>query len=223
MNHYKIIFIVIASPSDYYNKNKIIMNQFMNKNKNIKTFYIYGNVDKSKVFKTEHDLYFDFSENLVPGILKKSIKSFEYINKNYTYDYLIRTNLSTFWNFKRILQKIKKFPNRRCLAGDIRRRYPINYLFGTGIIYSRDMVNLLVKDKNKLNYDKADDIVLSYYLHKKYGIKYINEPRCKKFMKRLPKNKGDIPKKKSHFRLKTPKERELDHIKMFILHKVFNK
>jgi len=175
------------------------------------------------VLETEHDLYFDVSESLVPGILRKTMKACEYVNEKYTYDYLIRTNLSTFWNFKRILQKIRKFPKKRCLAGDIRRRFPNRYLFGTGIIYSRDMVDLLVKDKDKLNYGRADDIVLSYYLKKNYGVKYINEPRCKKFMGRLPRNEADIPRRFSHFRLKTPRHRELDHVKMLILHKFLNR
>lgn len=82
MKHFKIIFIIIASPSDFYNKNKMVLNKFMNKNKNIKSFFIYGNVDKSKVFKTKHDLYFNCPENLRPGVLIKTIKAFEFIKKN---------------------------------------------------------------------------------------------------------------------------------------------
>ena len=86
LKHYKIIFIVIASPSTFYNKNKLILNQFMNSNPNIKTFFIYGNVNKSQVLKSNHDLYFNCIESLRPGILIKTIKAFEYIKNNFTYD-----------------------------------------------------------------------------------------------------------------------------------------
>ena len=199
------------------------MNKFMNKNPNIKTLYIYGNVDKSKVFETDHDLYFDVSESLVPGILIKSIKSFEYVNEHYTYDYLIRTNLSTFWNFKKILKKIRKFPKKRCLAGPIKRHKPIPCVLGTGLIYSRDLVDILIKDQDKLNHKINDDMALSMYLWKEYGVRYTNEPRCKKFMKRTPRKKADIPIRFSSFRLKTLKNRNMDHVKMLILHKFFNR
>ena len=223
MEHYKIIFLIIATPSSFYNKNKRVLNKFMNKNPNIKTLFIYGNVDKNNVFHTDHDLYFDVSESIVPGCLKKTVKAFEYVNENYTYDYLIRTNLSTFWNLNKILKKVEKFPNKRCLAGDIRTFRNIKYIFGTGLIYSKDLVDILVKDKDKLNYKKADDIVLSMYLKDNYKIKYINEPRCTKFMRRMPRNNEDIPKRFSHYRLKSIPDRQKDHVKMSILLKYLNK
>lgn len=218
MKHFKIIFIIIASPSDFYNKNKMVFNKFMNKNKNIKSFFIYGNVDKSKVFKTKHDLYFNCPENLRPGVLIKTIKAFEYIKKKFTFDYVIRTNLSTFWNIKLLLHKIKYFPNEKCLAGQLTKS---GYFWGTGIILSKDLINILIKDKNKLNYKLPDDVTLCKYLHNNYQIKYINEKRCDTFTKFIPRNKKLIPKNFTSYRLKTPKNRHLDGLKMFLLWKYF--
>ena len=182
---YKIIFIVIASDTDYYNKNKKILNKFMNSHKDVKTFYIYCN---KKKLNNEDNLYFDCNESLRPGILQKTIQAFQYINKHYNYDYIIRTNLSTFWNINHLLQRIQKLPKEKCLAGQKCR----SFISGTGIILSHDLVNILINDKNKLNYKNADDVEISHYLHNNYNIKYINEPRFDKYIKSTPKKKSQF-------------------------------
>lgn len=218
MKHYNIIFLVIASPSIHYNRNKLVLSKFMNSNKNIKTFFIYGNVDKSKVLTSRNDLYFDCIENLKPGILIKTIKAFKYIKKNFTYNYVIRTNISTFWNFKLLLSKINKYPKEKCLAGHIS---PRKFLFGTGIVLSKDLVDIIINDKNKLNYKIPDDLSLSYYLRDNYKIKYINEKRCTKFTDKIPVNKNIVSKHFTSYRIKTKKNRNLDSYKLFKLWKFF--
>lgn len=207
---YKIIFIVIASDTDYYNKNKKILNKFMNSNKDVKTFYIYCN---KKKLNNDENLYFNCNESLRPGILQKTIQAFQYINKHYNYDYIVRTNLSTFWNINHLLQQIKKLPKEKCLAGQKCR----SFISGTGIILSHDLVNILINDKNKLNYNNADDVEISHYLHNNYNIKYINEPRFDEYKKSVPKNKKSVPKDFTSFRVKTKKNRNLDSHKMFKL------
>ena len=200
---YKIIFVIIASDTDYYNKNKKILNKFMNSNKDVKTFYIYCN----------KNLHFNCNESLRPGILQKTIQAFQYINKHYNYDYIIRTNLSTFWNINHLLQQIQKLPKEKCLAGQKCR----SFISGTGIILSHDLVNVLINDKNKLNYKNADDVEISHYLHNNYNIKYINEPRFDEYKKSIPKNKKSVPKDFTSFRVKTKKNRNLDSHKMYKL------
>ena len=215
---YKIIFVIIASDTDYYNKNKKILNKFMNSNKDVKTFYIYCNKNlhfncNKKKLNNEENLYFNCNESLRPGILQKTIQAFQYINKHYNYDYIIRTNLSTFWNINHLLQQIQKLPKEKCLAGQKCR----SFISGTGIILSHDLVNVLINDKNKLNYKNADDVEISHYLHNNYNIKYINEPRFDEYKKSIPKNKKSVPKDFTSFRVKTKKNRNLDSHKMYKL------
>lgn len=223
MQHFKIIFIVIASPSHFYNKNKLFLNKFMNSHPNVKTLFIYGNVDKSQVLQTKHDLYFDCPENLRPGILIKTIKAFEYIKKNYTYDYVVRTNISTFWNIRLLLRKLKFFPNKRFIAGETVRTKYKRFISGTGIILSKDLINILIKNKNKLNYQIPDDVMLSQYLHNNHKIRYYREPRCDKYIKRIPLNKRFVPRHFTSYRLKTKRNRNLDSYKIFKLWKFFYK
>ena len=51
-------------------------------------------------------------ESLIPGILIKTIKALEFIETNYSYDYLLRSNLSSFFRFDRLLQHVKALNNR---------------------------------------------------------------------------------------------------------------
>ena len=120
--NYKGIILVIASPKPYYNNCKIIMDKFMNSNPNFKTFFIYGNVDKKKIIPSKNDLFFDCPESLRPGILMKTILAFQYILKNYNFNYVIRTNISTFWNLNKLNRVLTKLPNKKCIAGQIAKR-----------------------------------------------------------------------------------------------------
>jgi len=51
-------------------------------------------------------------ESFIPGILIKTIKALEFIEANYSYDYLLRSNLSSFFRFDRLLQHVKALNNR---------------------------------------------------------------------------------------------------------------
>ena len=104
------VMLVIASPGKRYNLLKKVLIKFMNSNKNIRTYFIYGNVNKDKIIKSDYDLFFDVKECLVPGIFQKTIEALKYINERYNYKYVIRTNLSTFWRLNilnKYLNKIK--------------------------------------------------------------------------------------------------------------------
>ena len=112
------IFLVIASPGEAYNRLKKTLLYFMNSNKNFITFFIYGNINKDKIYKSEYDLYFpEIKENFVPGITLKTIEAIKFINKNYNYKFVIRTNLSTFWRLDKLYKLLKKLEKNKYLAG----------------------------------------------------------------------------------------------------------
>lgn len=119
---YKGIILVIASPKPYYNNCKIIMEKFMNSHPNFKTFFIYGKANKEKNIPSKNDLFFNCPESLRPGILMKSILAFQHILKNYDFDYVIRTNISTFWNLNQLDKLLNKLPNKNCVAGQIQKK-----------------------------------------------------------------------------------------------------
>ena len=217
-NKYKAIILVIASPTIYYNKNKVILDKCMNSNPNIKTFFIYGNINKELIYKSEHDLFFDCKESLRPGILKKTLLSFEYILKNFEFDYVIRTNISTFWNLSYLLNIINKLPINKCIAGNVTHK---NFIMGTCIILSKDLVEYIINNKHKVHINIHDDVELTRFYQRELKLKLIHIPRCDRYINQFPMNNNNIPKKFICYRVKTQNNRHLDSFKMFKLYKIF--
>ena len=103
MKKYDIIILVIASRGEIYDEIiKVYWSHLINYTEsnydNIKVFLLFGNdvdiydipVDKNNI------IIGDNHETLIPGILQKTIYSFDYINKHYKYNHIFRTNLSSF-------------------------------------------------------------------------------------------------------------------------------
>ena len=75
--------------------------------KNVKLFYIFGSIPIDDLNLPKEDvLMFDMKESY-DNILKKTIESFKYINNNLEYDYVIRTNLSTFIHIDNLFKVIE--------------------------------------------------------------------------------------------------------------------
>ena len=76
-----------------------IWRKYMNNHSNIKSYFIKNKIDINEdiiVNQEENTIYVKNNENLIPGILQKTIKSFEYCLQNFEFDYIYRTNLSSF-------------------------------------------------------------------------------------------------------------------------------
>ena len=217
---YKAIILVIASPSNYYNKNKRVMMKFMNKHPDIKTFFIYGRVPKSSVPHCKHDLFFNCSESLRPGILIKSLMAFTHILKNYDFDYVVRTNISTFWNFEGLSKVLDKLPKTNCLAGRVEKH---RFITGTNITISKDLVEYITQNTNRIRIHRCDDVEISQFFKRELKTPFIRVKRCDLFIKNFPTRRRDIPKTFVCYRLKTPHNRLIDSKKMERLYQVFYK
>lgn len=154
-NYYKAILLVLASDnSPIYKSFKSVYRAYLYKNPNIKVLFVYGNC--SLFNQMDYDLVFnDIEENYYPGMITKTVRALEYINQHYTYDYLIRTNLSTFWDFDLLIHRLSRLPATNCLTGTLRtcvygREQSPMYVAGVDLILSYDLVKELVKEQNKL-------------------------------------------------------------------------
>jgi len=175
--YYKIIILVLASDNiPLYSQFKYIWEQYHNLNKEIKVFYTYG--AGIKFNPSSWDLVFDIPENITPpNSAKKVIKALEYIDKNYKYDYLIRTNLSTFWDFNGILSRVNTLPRTDCLSGNVGLLSP-PFVTGISMILSANLIPKIIADQDKvlIKYPKyvAEDRMISEYFYKYLGIPIIN-------------------------------------------------
>jgi hypothetical protein len=157
-----LIFLIISSGNDpCYNKMKEINQSNYGRFKDkIKYFFVeYNETIKKDVVVSGHDLFIRGKESFIPGIYDKTIKAIEYITNTYNYKYLIRTNLSSFWNIQNALQLTTDLPTTRFAGGFTR----LGFLSGTCMIFSKD-VSKIVYSRYIPNTNVIDDVTISHVI-----------------------------------------------------------
>ena len=155
--HYKIIFLIISSDNeDVYSKMKELFPKFYELYPDkIKYFFIENRSLETGIIEDNNYLYINGTESFIPGIYQKSIKAIEYVTNNYSFDYVIRTNLSTFWHLPNLFNLLDSKPKEKFACG-----YAFQgFISGTGIIMTRD-VGILVYSNPNFSYI-GDDLAIS--------------------------------------------------------------
>lgn len=105
---------------------------------------------------------------LLPGkesfqaMTRKTIDSIEYFLEDKECTHVIRTNLSSVWNFPRLINYLLLLPTTGLFAGVIGRADPGAFVSGAGMHMSRDIADLLVKNKEKVcSIQEQDDVAIS--------------------------------------------------------------
>lgn len=207
----QIIFLIISS-NDHpiYNLMKNIINIYCEKMKliySLKHFFVEFKEDMDEnndIILEKNILFIKGKESIIPGILIKTKKALNYINSNYTFDYIIRTNLSSFWNIPRLFELSNNFEDTNFASGIIIFNH---FISGTGIILSKDISIELEKINESITIH--DDVGISNYLNQITKLKPINETE----MYYLINKKTFIPNDISnilYFRIKTEGDRIYD-------------
>lgn len=104
--------------------------------------------DPSTQSKIEGDVVWSKTEECtIPGILIKTLFAFEQFQPRLKeFDFVIRTNLSSFYVFPQLLKYLETLPQRKCYAGPLIRE-GLDAASGCGIIFSTDVVELILKQK----------------------------------------------------------------------------
>ena len=96
------------------------------------------------------------------AMTRKTIDSIEYFLEDKAFTHVIRTNLSSVWNFPRLLNYLKLLPTTGLFAGVIGGGGPNAFVSGAGMHMSRDIGELLVKNKEKVcSIQEQDDVAIS--------------------------------------------------------------
>jgi hypothetical protein len=134
-----------------------------------------------------NNLYCDTVEGW-DGILHKSLSAMKYLRENVDFDFLITTNQSTYWNLNNLTKLLQALPLNKVYAGVLEKReYPdVNFIGGSGIIFSKDVVDLLVDNQTKVESDFIEDVSIGRFLNS-LGINpyHIARPEVKINLKKL--------------------------------------
>lgn len=115
-----------------------------------------------------------------PGILEKTLCSMEFMLEEIKRcDYVLRTNLSSFYYFPRLLKFLNTLPKTNCYCAhqwvpfykDVTKEFlNIPFGWGAGFILSPDLVEMLVQEKDDLltqSASIADDVLIGNFFHKR--------------------------------------------------------
>lgn len=194
-----IICLIIASHSCIYDRfidlwrEKIHLWNANEVDKDIRFYFVFSDPFLSMDVVCEKDCIFcKCDENLEPGILLKTMMAIKFVDENMDYSYILRTNLSSFWNFSILYSELRlnsisigtiflQYLDRKNLSinnrwqsyfdiidsffsvGDI-----FYFLDGAGFLLSHHMIRLLLLSISDDLYSKLllipDDVAISILL-----------------------------------------------------------
>lgn len=97
-------------------------------------------------------------------ILGKTLEGLEYFLTRRLYDYVVRTNLSSVWDFKELLRYLQTLPRDRVYAGQtgVNPDTGLEFASGSGIVMSADVARtLLANQRIALTLPAFDDVAIA--------------------------------------------------------------
>ncbi len=188
----KFAFLVIAKDSPKYNFLKTAQKiTWVRDFKNVApVYYVYGNGKfgkgsseilssklqpfKSPNFKAIESLEtikqdgFNLFCDSVDGweeLLPNTLSALSYLQENYDYDFVVRTNLSTYWNPSQTIQLLKSYTGQDVFAGPIIRHSDFPLIPGYAMVLSRTAIAKLLANLNLLESSVIDDVAISRAFH----------------------------------------------------------
>jgi hypothetical protein len=149
--------------------------RYMNLESKIKPFFIILDEIEEEYIINENDLIMKGTESYTPGIYEKTILAMKILLNLPEFSrikYVVRTNISAFWIWDRLLKFVEDKPTENyCATGLIMDKFNVLSPHGSNMIFSKDVA---LKFSNEYDSNEKnifpDDIVFGY-LCKKYNIK----------------------------------------------------
>jgi hypothetical protein len=170
----KILILIIASDNlEVYHKLQDLWKRQFGTHTHIDCKFIKANPGLANEYEiTEDTVYVKCVEDLTYGITMKTLVAMKALYSEY--DFIIRSNLSSFYIFKRLYAQIEMLPTTNCYAGFMGRHGDYNFVSGCGFIVSRDIVECLVNHIDEV-WDpevKHDDVCFGKFIFKNFPDSY---------------------------------------------------
>jgi len=171
-NSYDLIIIVISSRSIIYDK---LIKQYWipfleyinNNNIRINILFMFGHntplIDLN--IRTENLYISNVEDSYIPGILIKTLETMNFVNETFTYKHILRTNLSSFFILDNLINNSTSLLKHNIYAGVIGNHNNILFASGAGFWMSKDIVELILTNKNNIDYFLPDDVAIGKLLN----------------------------------------------------------
>jgi len=194
----KVLMLIISSDTDpVYEQHRKVWCSYMNSNPQIECYFIQYRDGPQGI---EGNTFWLTGQESFPSILTKTLDSLEYFLKN-NYDFIVRTNMSSLWNFNSLLKYLETLSKEKVYNGIIGNYNNIKYISGSGFIMSPDVAHLLLKNRNIAESVKViDDVDIGYALNS-IGINCSLGKRTDYFYREMYNN-SNYDEATYHYRLK---------------------
>lgn len=180
----RYLVLSIYNKSDCYDEMLKVQQEYINNNPDVDAYFItFDNKIDEDVKLIDNIIYVKGTESLT-NIYLKTIKALDYVTSKLgkTYDYIVRTTVSTVINYKKLFDYLSKAPRTNLYIGgpllclkwrlvpgeiSISKReqsndyYGLHYIQGIGIILSSDIACELVKISKDIEYDIVNDVKIA--------------------------------------------------------------
>lgn len=111
------------------------------------------------------------------SILSNTLTGFKWaLEVEEKFDFVIRTNISSYWNIQNTLELLGSLPKTELYAGHELNVLDTHFIAGDGIILSRDIVELISSRISEIDSSVIDDVAIGRFL-RNYEITPRHVPR----------------------------------------------
>lgn len=212
-----LVLIIATDDKPAYRELQKVWEAYANRDPlHFEVYFLRANPDLPTRFQiNRNEVVLKTNEGFAPGIINKTIMALEaFQDRLPEFDYVIRTNLSSFYAFPQLLAFLHTLPRKNVYSGvilypsriDLPPQYlTIPFVSGAGIILSNDLAELLMKESGELEQYKAelaDDVFMGLFFQRK-NISPRPAPRCDfPTRQKWLEGKSFIPFSAFHFRAK---------------------
>ena len=158
----KVLMLVIYNPSPLYDAQRDFWRRYMNSSPNISCYFIV-NSNVPEITLDGDTLRIPGTESY-EGIMKKTLDAFDFFLEKDTYDFIIRTNISSIWDYPKLLAHLTTLPSTNVYAGAPGgTRGSMTWASGSGMIMTPDVCKKLMDARNlALTFNVIDDVDIGY-------------------------------------------------------------
>lgn len=149
----KIVVLVIASTNlNIYADHESCWRSYAHTHPDVTVYFIRQREDVVETH-IENDTIWSNGREATERVFEKTVEAFKILRPE-SYDYLVRTNLSSVWNFVRLIEFCKTLPKENVFCGVLGNPG----ISGAGMILSPDVVQTLVKHSHDIDRCMWDDV-----------------------------------------------------------------
>jgi len=229
--HYRAVMLVLASNNnEVYKHCRQVWKKYMHVDPTIRVYFVYGHLSEPLEDQDEYDLIYPFHGGY-PISIDRTVAAMRDIHTKVTYDFFIRTNLSTFWDFEKLHLHLNELPRRGCYSGD----GPLPgynakgfYVSGTDTIVTPEMIHAMIHHLRWIDFHIVEDAAMGKFFH---GIlKAPILPSRIYFFEDVTSVEDPVEERidlarsqnKDHYRVKNVDRRMDAHIYKVLLQKLYN-